>query len=172
MKNGCPFCDYDGPSEVLVRRGDVFFIEPLHPVVEGHVMAVPIRHVPDALADPELTGEVMEAAAWFAAGSCNLIANVGEAATQSVHHLHVHIVPRKVGDGLRLPWSISAGAAALTADELGLLRSALDSHEYWQLSDEHYRDSGFVHGLGSDSKEARDEIAACRALLRKLEGAS
>ena len=34
-----------------------------------------------------------------------LITNIGPAATQSVWHLHVHVVPRTEGDGLLLPWS-------------------------------------------------------------------
>lgn len=101
----CPFCDYAGPSEILLERDDVFFIEPKHPVVEGHVLAIPRIHVNDALESPEITGQVFEAAAWFANGDCNLITSVGEAATQSVRHLHVHIVPRRVGDKLTLPWA-------------------------------------------------------------------
>jgi histidine triad (HIT) family protein len=77
----CPFCDY------------------------AHLLAIPRLHVEDALEDPELTGHVMEIAAWFAHGDCNLITSVGAAATQTVRHLHVHIVPRRPGDGLALPWS-------------------------------------------------------------------
>jgi diadenosine tetraphosphate (Ap4A) HIT family hydrolase len=38
-------------------------------------------------------------------GDCNLITSDGAAATQTVKHLHVHIVPRRDGDGLTLPWS-------------------------------------------------------------------
>lgn len=83
----------------------MFFIEPINPVTEGHVLAVPREHVADALADPEVAGRVMEVAAWFAAGECNLITSVGPLATQTVKHLHLHIVPRREGDGLALPWS-------------------------------------------------------------------
>jgi histidine triad (HIT) family protein len=36
---------------------------------------------------------------------CNIITSVGSAATQTVRHLHVHVVPRRRGDGLQLPWS-------------------------------------------------------------------
>jgi hypothetical protein len=36
---------------------------------------------------------------------CNLITSVGADATQSVRHLHIHVVPRREGDGLMLPWS-------------------------------------------------------------------
>ena len=37
--------------------------------------------------------------------SANLITSIGAAATQTVFHLHVHVVPRHEGDGLLLPWS-------------------------------------------------------------------
>lgn len=106
MNTDCPFCDYAGPSKVLLERDGVFFIEPLNPVTPGHVLAIPRQHIEDALADPEVTGEVMEVAAWFATGDCNLITSVGAAATQTVRHLHIHIVPRREGDGLLLPWDV------------------------------------------------------------------
>jgi histidine triad (HIT) family protein len=38
-------------------------------------------------------------------GDANLITSVGSAATQTVFHLHVHVVPRRAGDGLALPWT-------------------------------------------------------------------
>ena len=41
----------------------------------------------------------------YGAASCNLITSVGAAATQTVKHLHIHIVPRHEGDGLHLPWT-------------------------------------------------------------------
>jgi hypothetical protein len=66
------------------------------------------------------------------------------------------------GGGMRL--------GELTDAEVALLREALDSHIYWQLSDEHYRDSGFVSDPGSDEPDKAAEIAAANALDRKLAG--
>lgn len=57
----------------------------------------------------------------------------------------------------------------LTPAQLELLIAALDSHEYWQLSDSHYRDSGYVLGRGSDDREAAAEIRRCRRLQEKLQ---
>ncbi|MYX67350.1 histidine triad (HIT) family protein [Streptomyces sp. KhCrAH-43] len=37
-------------------------------------------------------------------GPMNLITSKGREATQSVFHLHLHLVPRAAGDGLALPW--------------------------------------------------------------------
>ena len=110
MRDGCPFCDYAGPSPILADYGDVFVIAPLRPVVIGHVLAIPRRHVATALANPQLTGRVATCAAIYARNhlsthpSCNFITSVGRAATQTVRHLHWHLVPRSPGDGLALPW--------------------------------------------------------------------
>jgi histidine triad (HIT) family protein len=104
----CPFCDYAGPSPVLADYGHVFIIVPVNPVVPGHVLAVPKKHADDAVANPQLASDTVEVAAQYApevASACNLITSVGAAATQTVRHLHVHIVPRAEGDGLRLPWT-------------------------------------------------------------------
>lgn len=56
----------------------------------------------------ETVAEVARRAAMHAAAryeSYNLITSCGEAATQSVRHLHWHVVPRRIGDGLHLPWT-------------------------------------------------------------------
>ena len=82
---------------------------PLSPVVKGHLLVVPTEHVTDALDDPRVTAFIMGAAASVAnshkIGPCNFITSVGREATQSVFHLHIHIVPRQENDGLQLPWS-------------------------------------------------------------------
>jgi histidine triad (HIT) family protein len=93
---------------VLGRVNGMVVIEPTHPVADGHVLVVPDRHVESALTDEALTGEVFRAAARWAADrgytDVNLITNAGPFATQEVFHLHVHVVPRRDGDGLALPW--------------------------------------------------------------------
>lgn len=110
----CPFCEiaYDRSklqTPMIADVSTVFAIEPLNPVTPGHVLVIPTTHVRDALEDPEVTGEVMDQAARLAdllpAKSWNIITSVGSAATQTVHHLHIHLVPRREGDGLLLPWS-------------------------------------------------------------------
>lgn len=108
LVEGCPFCDIiagNGPA-TIVHRSDVgLAIEPLEPVTPGHLIVFPIDHVPDALADPLVTAGTAAWVAQIAEEPCNLITSVGTAATQTVQHLHWHIVPRREGDGLRLPWS-------------------------------------------------------------------
>lgn len=113
----CPFCDYKGPSPILGRYylpdgniyGEAYVIEPINPVTRGHVLVIPEQHVADAAELSHLTGLVFRCAAEWArdnvGGDFNLITSRGAAATQTVMHLHVHVVPRREGDGLLLPWS-------------------------------------------------------------------
>lgn len=108
----CVFCEVVAGR--AIGRGDVWrwpdamAFEPLRPVTKGHVLVVPNAHVSDALSDPVVTAGVMARAAWLAqtvAPTCNLITSCGADASQSVMHLHIHIVPRREGDGLALPWT-------------------------------------------------------------------
>jgi histidine triad (HIT) family protein len=80
---------------------------PLNPVTPGHVLVIPTIHVADFTTKPSVSAFVMHKAAELAAdiGPCNLITSKGREATQSVFHLHVHLVPRQLDDGLLLPWS-------------------------------------------------------------------
>jgi histidine triad (HIT) family protein len=110
LARDCSFCDRiaAGEYDSANMAQSVVNFEPLNPVVPGHRLAVPVRHVQDALADPSLTGEVFEFAAVLgrlAGQPCNLITSAGAAASQTVLHLHVHVVPRAEGDGLLLPWA-------------------------------------------------------------------
>lgn len=110
---GCVFCDLIAANrydEMHSSHGwHVVSFSPLAPVVPGHLLVVPVEHVPDALESPDVTAAVMYSAVRLAAdrgmAPCNIMTSVGAEATQSVFHLHVHIVPRKAGDGLMLPWS-------------------------------------------------------------------
>lgn len=115
----CAFCDIiEGsvprPARYDHHTGyDYVSFEPLNPVTPGHTLVVPKRHLTDAGHDWYMTGRMFEAACFVAMQyglrsadrDYNLIVNKGEAAGQTIQHLHVHIVPRTEGDGLLLPWS-------------------------------------------------------------------
>jgi histidine triad (HIT) family protein len=121
VEEECPFCDYEGPSKILHDFGDVIVIEPLQPVTPGHLLVIPKAHVPSFAPSPPTTAVVMQRAAeWVATkgGDWNLITSKGEAATQTVGHLHVHLVPRSKGDGLALPWAASPQAEVEDCDDL------------------------------------------------------
>lgn len=110
----CPFCEIaDGvrqPPAWVVEHGhwpDVMAFVPLDPVTEGHVLVVPKTHVADFASVPEVSAATMRRAAELVHWSdrpMNLITSRGREATQSVFHLHLHLVPRAENDGLALPW--------------------------------------------------------------------
>ena len=56
----------------------------------------------------------------------------------------------------------------LSPEDLDRIIEALDSHVYWQLSDQHYRSNADVLEPGSDDPEQAAEIEACRELADKL----
>lgn len=106
----CPFCDIiagRAPGTVVREWTFAFALLPLEPVVDGHTLIIPKMHVRDFSTNPNVSGATMIAAAEFAADfrdDVNIITSRGYAATQSVFHLHLHVVPRHIGDGLALPW--------------------------------------------------------------------
>ncbi|MGI9031856.1 MAG: HIT family protein [Ilumatobacteraceae bacterium] len=105
----CVFCAIvagDAPAEV-VRRDDVAvaFLDRT-PLFPGHVLVVPVRHV---VTLPELTEvgpffarvQVIAAAIPPALGAQGTFVAINNVVSQSVPHVHVHVVPRTKGDGLR-----------------------------------------------------------------------
>jgi len=107
--SGCVFCDRVNSGEFDYFDDHNVAFEPLNPVTPGHFLVVPREHVIDALDGPVQMGRAMTFAARLAGDmgldAANFITSAGTAATQSVFHLHVHVVPRREGDGLRLPWT-------------------------------------------------------------------
>lgn len=105
----CPFClrIAAGEFDPLTADSYVVTFEPLNPVANGHVLVVSRSHITDAAADPLTAGFAMQKAATLARHmvSANIITSIGAAATQTVNHFHVHVVPRSEGDGLALPWT-------------------------------------------------------------------
>lgn len=92
----------------MVREGErVIAFKPLDPVTEGHTLVIPRSHSAYVwgMSDKDLTHTirmVAELAAEY--HPANIIQSNGHEATQSVFHVHFHVVPRRKGDRLRLPW--------------------------------------------------------------------
>lgn len=105
----CVFCDISKIKAKVNRHGaNCIYFEPLNPVVKGHLLVVNTRHSKDFTDKTKLFAETAKAAGEIAkkiGGDFNLITSKGSAATQSVYHCHIHLVPRKKGDKLQLPWT-------------------------------------------------------------------
>lgn len=86
---------------------------PLNPVTQGHMLFVPRLHIKIANDGNLTTADAFDAAIRYAKvigiEDYNLIQSNGVAATQTIPHVHVHFVPRHVGDGLALPWTTQNG---------------------------------------------------------------
>lgn len=104
--NPCPFCERVQQRDYIVHYEDenCVVFEPLHPVTGGHLLVVPAEHVEHGWSD-DAVARAMKVASNIAKDSYNLITSHGSPATQTVPHVHVHVVPRTEGDGLMLPWT-------------------------------------------------------------------
>ena len=106
----CTFCAIASGSAagsvVLDETKVVGFLD-LRPVFPGHTVVVPRAHVatiadlPDDLAAPLLLAARRVAAALKSAvGAEGTFIAMNDVVSQSVAHLHLHVIPRRVGDGL------------------------------------------------------------------------
>ena len=137
--DGCIFCAIvAGRAEASIVHEDdeiIAFLD-LHPVTPGHLLVVPKRHsVGLEDTDPD-TGRRVWSVAHDLAGALrrsslrtegiNLLLCDGEAAFQTVFHLHLHVIPRFEGDG----WSVifegqRAQDRALLDHDAGVIRDAI-----------------------------------------------
>lgn len=111
----CVFCRIicrEESADIVKEWSEALAFRPLGPVTPGHVLVVPKVHVTDPAKWPHITGMTMAHACQYAGqlGDFNLITSRGPAATQTVDHLHIHVIPRSAGDGLLLPWSYTEAA--------------------------------------------------------------
>jgi histidine triad (HIT) family protein len=153
---GCTFCDLiHGAGEVSICYEDaesIAFMD-IQPVNAGHVLVVPRRHY-ERLEDlpPELTMHLFDVATRLApavkqvasADGMNIVVNSGRAAGQDEPHFHIHVIPRRGGDGfeISLPFSGSempdrtlldaSAARIMTAlrDPMGALRRQRDTTDH------------------------------------------
>ena len=111
----CPFCDIiGGAGEVSVCYEDpvaIAFMD-IQPVNDGHVLVVPRTHYERVEELPREVGlHLYEVATRLMpiiqqVSGChdlNVVVNSGAAAGQDVFHFHVHIIPRRPGDGFDVP---------------------------------------------------------------------
>ena len=106
MSNDCPFCDV-AESQVVFRDELVFAIWDQYPVSDGHLLIVTNRHFADWFeasdAEQRAVLHALEHGRQIirdrhSTDGFNIGINVGEAAGQTICHLHVHLIPRLDGD--------------------------------------------------------------------------
>jgi ATP adenylyltransferase len=110
---GCIFCDalarnQDAETLIVHRGVKIFVILNRFPYTSGHVMIVPYAHVAElSLCDAETLSEMMQLARRvetalrenYKPDGMNLGMNLGRAAGAGVvGHLHLHVLPRWIGD--------------------------------------------------------------------------
>jgi histidine triad (HIT) family protein len=132
----CVFCKIvagDLPGLlVLETDGLVAFLD-TRPVFKGHVLLVPRTHVetlpdlPAELAAPFVTAsQRLASAVKVGLGAQGSFVAINNTVSQSVPHLHLHVVPRTKGDGLRgFFWPRTTYAEGEAEDYAERLRAAL-----------------------------------------------
>jgi histidine triad (HIT) family protein len=107
----CVFCDIAAgrvAAQLVLDEPDVVAFLDARPVFKGHVLVMPRDHVvtlPDL--PPAAVGPLFQrvsrvsAAVPVALGAQGTFVALNNVVSQSVPHLHVHVVPRTKGDGLR-----------------------------------------------------------------------
>lgn len=109
--DGCVFCAVASGSErshVVLDEPDVVAFLDHRPVFKGHVLVIPREHV---VTLPDLPAELLAPLFGAVARCCTAVVEAlgaqgswvaeNNIVSQAVPHLHVHVVPRTKGDGLR-----------------------------------------------------------------------
>lgn len=107
----CGFCRIvaeDDPDVLVLRCDDVVAFLDIRPLFPGHLLVCPRQHVvtldeaPLELLTPLFTAvQRCQRAMEAELGAEGTFVAVNNRVSQSVPHLHVHVVPRSRGDGLR-----------------------------------------------------------------------
>lgn len=113
----CPFCEIvqrDDPDAREVYRDEhVVAFFPDNPATLGHTLVIPRLHIPDVWSLDQTTAAQLARVTTQLASAVrravnpaglNIIQSNGEAASQTVFHLHVHLVPRWSGDAVGPIW--------------------------------------------------------------------
>jgi len=113
----CPFCEIvqreDRDVREVYRDDHVVAFFPTEPATLGHTLVIPRDHVPDIWSlSGDLAAALGRVVVHLAAAvqravepqGLNIIQSNGEVATQTVMHLHIHLLPRWEHDGIGHIW--------------------------------------------------------------------
>ena len=135
----CVFCRIvagEDPAHVVLETDDAIAFLDTRPVFKGHTLIVPRAHVitlpdlPPTAIEPFFSAVQRVAAALpTALDAQGTFVAMNNVVSQSVPHLHAHVVPRTKGDGLRgFFWPRHRYAEGEAADYAERITAALRSH--------------------------------------------
>ncbi len=113
-EKNCVFCRIvlgELKSEKVAESNSFIAIRDINPKVDGHTLVIPKKHFVTLLDIPNNLGREMleftKKVAWDLMNEkkgdgFNLAMNNLEVAGQEVMHAHIHILPRKEGDGVKV----------------------------------------------------------------------
>ncbi len=116
MAEDCIFCKIvkgDIPSAMVYQDEQVFAFLDINPISPGHCLVVPKSHFEQISDCPEPVlsalmrpiGAIARAiVSAVGASGYNVLNNNGRSAGQLVDHVHFHVIPRKVADGVFHRW--------------------------------------------------------------------
>lgn len=132
----CAFClivQGQGEADVVLETDDLLAFLDRRPLFKGHILLIPRQHVVTLLDLPEAlhptwvaTQQRLVRAVMDELGAEGAFVANNNIVSQSVPHLHQHVVPRTKGDGLRgFFWPRRSYADGEAADYARRLRTAL-----------------------------------------------
>lgn len=133
----CVFCKIASgkiPARVVMQNDRAVVLLDAFPLAPGHTLVIPKSHYvkvqdmgeQDAMAVFEITRKVVGAVeAGSQVGASAIAIHNGSDAGQEIPHVHVHIVPRKKGDGAGAIHSMFKSRPKLSPQEMDSLRDKI-----------------------------------------------
>lgn len=133
----CIFCKIvarELPARIVYEDEQTIAFLDINPLSRGHTLIVPKAHAVDLFDAPDEMMQALGKAAKhvatkvrqaMGAPAVNLLNASGSMAGQTVFHLHLHVVPRYQGDGLRAVGMHTTGASKYTETNLDGVRDVI-----------------------------------------------
>jgi len=139
--SNCIFCAIvagRAPASVVLDEPDVIAFMDIRPFTPGHLLVIPKRHA-SGLAElpPEDGAKVFAAGQRIAAAlrasdlpidGVNMFLADGVAAGQEVFHVHLHLVPRRAGDGFGIVARAQSPNRTVLDGTASALRAAVEAY--------------------------------------------
>ncbi|KAI9351732.1 HIT-like domain-containing protein, partial [Zopfochytrium polystomum] len=112
VDDSCIFCRIvarKSPAHILYEDDRILAFLDIAPMTKGHTLVIPKGHFANLLeVDSDTLSHLVCAIPWLAkdimkavgSSAFNVLQNNGAVAGQVIFHLHFHIMPRSVGDGM------------------------------------------------------------------------